>query len=67
MATTRNFAVEDGNLSSSLTTARVRKFSDVDLSFTAKATGDIFKKSALTKKSPALPCQGKQNRSGWHR
>jgi phage baseplate assembly protein W len=47
MATTRNFAVEDGNLSSSLTTARVRKFSDVDLSFTPRATGDIFKKQDL--------------------
>ena len=44
MATTRNFAVEDGNQNTSIVIARNKAYSDVDLSFEARATGDIFKK-----------------------
>ena len=40
------FSIEDGNLNSrSLVTARTRLFSDIDLSFTAKPSGDIYKKT----------------------
>ena len=43
---TRAFAVEDGNIGlPTITTSRTRSYSDIDLSFTAKASGDIFKKS----------------------
>ena len=43
---TRAFAVEDGNIGlTTITTSRTRSYSDIDLSFTAKASGDIFKKS----------------------
>ena len=47
MATTRNFAVEDGNQRTSIVTARNRAYSDVDLSFTARGNGDIFKKQDI--------------------
>lgn len=46
MATTRAFAVEDGNLSTgSVVTSRDRNYLDIDLSFEAKTNGDIFKKT----------------------
>lgn len=46
MATTRAFAVEDGNLSTgSVVTSRDRNYLDIDLSFNAKTNGDIFKKT----------------------
>lgn len=39
------FSVEDGNLNSrSLVTNRKKLFSDIDLSFTAKPSGDVYKK-----------------------
>lgn len=43
----RAFSVEDGNLStqSTLTAARKRAFSDVDLAFTARPNGDVYKKN----------------------
>ena len=42
---TRAFAIEDGNLNTkSVSVARKRTYSDVDLSFTTKASKDIFKK-----------------------
>lgn len=43
----RAFSVEDGNLStqSTLTAARKRAFSDVDLAFTARPNGDVYKKT----------------------
>lgn len=46
MATTRNFAVEDGNLSSgSVVTSRTKNYTDIDLSFEPRSDGDIFKKT----------------------
>ena len=46
MATTRAFAVEDGNLSTgSVVTSRSKNYLDIDLSFEAKTNGDIFKKT----------------------
>ena len=46
MATTRALSFEDGNLSSSsIITARNRAYSDIDLTFTTKAGGDIYKKT----------------------
>ena len=46
MATTRAFAVEDGNLSTgSVVTSRDRNYLDIDLSFEANKNGDIFKKT----------------------
>ena len=43
---TRAFAVEDGNIGlTTITTSRTKSYSDIDLTFTAKASGDIFKKS----------------------
>ena len=41
---TKAFSVEDGNQNSSLLTSRNRKYSDIDLLFTNKISGDIFKK-----------------------
>lgn len=42
----RAFAVEDGNLQTrSLVTSRNKLFSDIDLTFTNKLSGDIYKKS----------------------
>ena len=38
------FSTEDGNLSSSIVTTRARQYTDIDLSFTARPSGDIFKK-----------------------
>jgi len=46
MATSRNFAVEDGNLSSgSVVTSRNKNYTDIDLSFEPRADGDIFRKT----------------------
>lgn len=46
MATTRNFAVEDGNLSTgSIVTSRDKNYVDIDLSFEPRADGDIFRKT----------------------
>ena len=43
---TRAFAVEDGNIGlTTINTSRSKSYSDIDLTFTAKASGDIFKKS----------------------
>jgi len=40
------FSLEDGNLSNvPVTSSFTRAYSDVDLTFTAKASGDIFKKT----------------------
>jgi phage baseplate assembly protein W len=45
MAVTKSLAIEDGNLQTpSIITTRKRNFSDLDLTFTAKTTGDVYKK-----------------------
>lgn len=45
MALTKALAVEDANLGvKSLISARSRAYSDIDLSFAKKSSGDIFKK-----------------------
>jgi len=45
MATTRVLSKEDGNLNTStLITSRSRLYSDIDLTFTAKPNGEIYKK-----------------------
>ncbi len=42
----RVFAQEDGNLSSRpITTSRTKSYTDIDLTFTNKGNGDIFKKT----------------------
>ena len=38
------FSIEDGDLSASIVTTRNKKYTDIDLTFTAKPSGDIFKK-----------------------
>jgi phage baseplate assembly protein W len=46
MATRRAFAQEDSNLATaSVATSRQKQYKDIDLSFTAKASGEIFKKT----------------------
>lgn len=46
MAVTRAFAAEDGDLNSvAITTARTKSYSDIDLTFTAKPSGDVYKKT----------------------
>lgn len=46
MATRRAFAQEDTNLqTATIATSRVRQYKDIDLSFTAKPSGEIFKKT----------------------
>lgn len=45
MAVTKAFSIEDGNLNRpAIINTRVRNYSDIDLTFTARSTGDIFKK-----------------------
>jgi len=42
---TRAFAVEDGNIGvASINTARTKVYSDIDLSFAKKGSGDVYKK-----------------------
>ena len=42
---TRAFAIEDGNLATgSIVTSRDKNYSDIDLSFLATPTGDLYKK-----------------------
>ena len=42
---TRAFSVEDGNIGTrTILSATNRNYSDIDLTFTKKATGDVFKK-----------------------
>jgi phage baseplate assembly protein W len=38
------FSIEDGDLSTSIVTSRNKKYTDIDLTFTAKPSGDIYKK-----------------------
>ena len=45
MAVTKALSIEDGNLESSIITTRNRKYSDLDLTFAARTTGDVFKKT----------------------
>jgi phage baseplate assembly protein W len=42
---TRVFAAEDGNLTSSIVTSRKKIYSDIDLTFSKRPSGDIYKKS----------------------
>ena len=45
MAVTKAFSIEDGNLSGTqLVAAREQTYKDIDLSFTAKPAGDLYKK-----------------------
>lgn len=37
-------SIEDGNLETSIIVSRTKKFSDIDISFTAKPSGEIYKK-----------------------
>jgi hypothetical protein len=46
MAVTKSLALEDGNLQTpSIITTRKRNFSDLDLTFAVKSTGDVYKKT----------------------
>lgn len=46
MAIRRAFAQEDTNLqTATIATSRVRQYKDIDLSFTAKPSGEIYKKT----------------------
>jgi len=46
MAITRRLSAEDGNLeSSSVFATRVKKYSDIDLTFANKPSGEIYKKN----------------------
>jgi len=40
----RQLSIEDGNLASSVLTSRIKKYSDIDLLFDKKPSGDIYKK-----------------------
>lgn len=43
---TKAFSIEDGNLAvRSISTARDRIYTDIDLTFAAKVTGDVYKKT----------------------
>jgi len=41
---TKAFSIEDGNQTSSILGSRQRKYSDIDLTFSPKVGGDVFKK-----------------------
>lgn len=46
MAVTKSLAIEDGNLQTpSIITSRKRNFSDLDLTFGIRTSGDVFKKT----------------------
>ena len=46
MAVTKSLAIQDGNLQTpSIITTRKRNFSDFDLTFAVKSTGDVYKKT----------------------
>lgn len=46
MAVSKAFSIEDGNLNTpAIINTRVRNYSDIDLTFTARSTGDVFKKT----------------------
>tara|TARA_R100001198_G_C5241733_1_gene219298 strand:+ start:4504 stop:4953 length:450 start_codon:yes stop_codon:yes gene_type:complete len=46
MAVRKAFSIEDGNLNRPSTiNTRKRNYSDIDLTFTARTTGDVFKKN----------------------
>ena len=47
MATTRVISREDGNLTSSIITAREKSYSDIDLLFAAKPNGEVYAKKML--------------------
>lgn len=38
------FSIEDGNLSTSIVTTRSKKYTDIDLTFTPRPSGDVYKK-----------------------
>lgn len=42
--TTKAFSIEDGNLSKSIISSRAKDYLDIDLTFTARPSGDVFKK-----------------------
>tara|TARA_Y100000389_G_scaffold134928_1_gene132415 strand:+ start:2042 stop:2482 length:441 start_codon:yes stop_codon:yes gene_type:complete len=42
--TNRVLSIEDGNLEQSFVVSKVKTFSDIDVSFTAKPNGEIYKK-----------------------
>ena len=45
MAVSKAYSIEDGNLASkSIVVAREQTYSDIDLTFTPKPSGDLFKK-----------------------
>jgi len=44
MSNNRVLSIEDGNLETSIIVSRTKKFSDIDISFTAKPNGEIYKK-----------------------
>lgn len=44
MSNNRVLSIEDGNLETSIIVSRTKKFSDIDISFTAKPSGEIYKK-----------------------
>ena len=41
----RAFSTEDGNLQSSIISSRTRDYSDIDLTFTNRPSGDVYKKT----------------------
>jgi len=41
----RAFSTEDGNLQSSIVSSRTRDYSDIDLTFTNRPSGDVYKKT----------------------
>ena len=41
----RQLSIEDGNLSSSILTSRKKSYSDIDLLFERKPSGDIYQKT----------------------
>lgn len=61
----RAYAAEDGDLNTSLVTTRTQNYTDIDLSFSAKPSGDVYKKvdSAAVKqavKNILLTSQGEK-------
>ena len=54
MATTRVLSRQDGNLNSSIIGTRPVPYKDIDLTFTAKANGEIYKKNDAAAVQQAL-------------
>jgi phage baseplate assembly protein W len=61
----RAFSIEDGNITNDVTVnaTQNREYKDLDLSFTAKGAGDVYKKSSIASVKQSLKTLLRTNRT----